>query len=199
MSTTQEEGAVHDTSWSVKIGISRGLEPKWAGNRNAGVLSRNADNSLTLNTARDFPGILWLALVAIAAGFLIVHAVFTGHARCGVDIAGLIAAFVVGLSVIWWRPRVSRLDLRTTVSDVVVDDGQCRIAILARIKEESSWIVLSDFEGRFSEASTAIHAAMGAKCRTGQIPEQNWLPLIIVFAAIVICFIVFGLAVLVPV
>jgi hypothetical protein len=157
-------------------------------------LQRTADNALVLNTGLDLSGIVWLGLV-VAAGVVDTISVL-GETHSLIDVGGIVvgtAGFLaVSALVVWSRPRIARLDLGAAVSEVIVDEQRGRIALLAKLGPNARWIVLSEFRGRFSEVSAAMHDAFSARCRAGQIAEGSLYLLMIVFAVVMVCLVVYG-------
>lgn len=190
---TINEDASQATSWKIKVGVFRGLSPKWAGNRNVAVLRRGAENTLTLDTGYDLPSTAWRILMAIAVVILTILAVvMKGQPASHLSADGAAAIFAIYALILWSHHRAMTLDLGSAVSEVIVDDKRCRIALLAPVNQKPRWIVLSEFRYSFSEVSAAIRDVVGAKCRPGPITEGNWLPLIIVLAVIAACALAFG-------
>jgi hypothetical protein len=198
MSTTHEDGA-EGMSWKIKAGIFRGPNPVWAGNRNVAVLCRGAANALILDTGYDLPGTAWRVLMAAAVVVLVTLAiVLKGHPASELSADGVAAIFAIYVVLLWSHHRGMKLDLTNAVSEVVVDEKHNRIALLTRMDDKAGWIVLSEFGGHFADACAAIRDVMGAKCHVGQIKEGNWLPLLLLLAAIVACAVAFGFSVFLP-
>lgn len=179
-------------SWKIKVGIFRGPSPRWAGNRNIAVLCRTPENTLVLDTGHGLPDIVWLVLVTITAVLGIVNIVLSGNPTSVINLAGLISFFAISVLIVWSRPQLTKLDLGSAVSEVIIDDKRSRIALLMPVDQKPSWIVLSDFGYSFSEVSAAIRDVVDAKCRPGPITEGSWLPLIIVSAAVAAWVLAFG-------
>jgi hypothetical protein len=178
-------------SWRIKAGVFNGESPKWAGFRNVAVLCRGSDGALTLDTGYSLPGAAWYALMAITVAVLTAFAVFLkGHPVSSLSADGVVGVFAVYMFMLWSRQHAMNLELPVAASEVVIDEDRCRIALRTRIGEKTSWIVLSEFKGQFQEASAAIREVMGGKCRSGQIAEGNWLPLVVVIAVSIVCFFV---------
>jgi hypothetical protein len=188
-----------ESAWKIRAGVFRGQAPKWAGNRNAGVLCFGGENTLVLDAGHRLPGMAWRVLMAFASVVLVALAiVLKGHPASDLSADGVAAIFVVYSIMLWARQPGMTLDLRNAVSEVVVDENRSRIALLARVNEKALWIVLSDFRGHFSEACDAIYGILAKRCRPGPIPEGNWLPMIIVLAVIAVCCLMFGFAMFFP-
>jgi hypothetical protein len=183
--SAMQEAALHETSWQVKAAVFRGEKPKWAGNRNVAVLRRSPEEALLLDTGYELPGVAWRVLMGVAVVVLVALAVvLKGHPASTLSAEGVAGIFAIYTLLLWSHQRAMTLDLRTAVSEVVVDEQRCRIALRTPIRERASWIVLSEFEGHFPEASAAVRDVMGSKCRPGQITEGSWLPLIVMAAVI---------------
>lgn len=177
------------TSWSLKAGVFRGEEPKWAGFRNVAVLSSKGKGSLTLDTGYSLPGLSWCVMLAITVAILMGFAIFLkGHPASSFAADGIVGIFAIYMFMLWSRQQAMNLDL-AAVSEVVVDERRCRIALLTQIKDRAGWIVLSEFKGRFPEALTAIQSVVGARCRSGAIAEGDWRPLIVVAIVAAACFV----------
>jgi hypothetical protein len=178
-------------SWRIKAGVFNGEKPKWAGFRNVAVLARRGDGALTLDTGYSLPGAAWCTLMVIAVALLTGSAVLLkGQPVSSLAADGVIGVFAVYMFMLWSRQHALNLELPAAASDVLVDEARCRIALQTQIGERTSWIVLSEFKGRFSEAAAAVRDVMGGKCRPGQIAEGNWLPLVVVVAISIVCFFV---------
>jgi hypothetical protein len=196
---TTHEVRSQESVWKIKAGIFRGQTPKWAGNRNAGVLCFGGRNTLVLDAGHRLPGMAWRILMAVASVVLVVLAVvLKGHPASELSADGVAAIFVVYSIMLWSRQAGMTLDLPSAVAEIVVDENRSRIALLTQVSDKTQWIVLSDFGGHFSEACDAVHRIVGEKCRSGPIPEGNWLPMIVVLAVIAVCCLVFGFAMFFP-
>jgi hypothetical protein len=184
MSATQE-AALREMSWQVKAAVFRGEKPKWAGNRNVAVLRCTPEDTLILDTGYELPGVAWRVLMGAAVVVLVgLAVVLKGHPVSHLSAEGVAGIFAIYVLLLWSHQRAMSLDLRTAVSEVVVDEQHCRIALRTPIGEKASWIVLSEFDGHFPEASAAVCEALGSKCRTGEVTEGSWLPLIVMIVVI---------------
>ena len=126
--------------------------PTSLGCRNAAVLRRSAENTLTLETKYnppDDPLLLFIDaavfVVFVAVGLLAGISLFT------IIIASIAVDFAIYLLARFWRQRNLILDLATSATEAIVDEKRRRIAFLATIDAKSRWITLqfeSDFSGR---------------------------------------------------
>jgi hypothetical protein len=184
MSMTHE-AEPRETTWKIKAAVFDGRNPRWAGNRTLAVLQRGDENSLILDTGYDMPSVAWRLLMAVAVAVLVTLAVvLKGHPISNFSVDGVAAIFAVYTVMLWLHRQGMKIDLNNSVSEVVIDEQRDRIALLTETGGKKRWVVLSEFRGRFSEVSAAIHDVLREKCRPGEVAEGSWLLLIIMLIVV---------------